>query len=79
MNPAAAFYLTVEGVKTVKYFLKAFQVMGIVSNWAAAAMVDGKVTATEGLGLLQQLSGVLGLRMEWDIDDDNNPFIPPKG
>lgn len=60
----------------MKYFLKAFQVMGIVSNWAAAAMMDGKVTASEGLQLLQALSGTLGLRMEWDIDAKNNPFIP---
>lgn len=61
----------------MKYFLKAFQVMGIVSNWAAGAMVDGKVTASEGLALLQMLSGVLGLKMEWDIDEENNPFIQP--
>lgn len=46
-----------------------FQFFGIISSWAVKALEDGKVTAQEGLELVIALSGLLGVRTEFDIND----------
>jgi len=55
------------GARTVKYFIKAMQVMSIVSAWSVQAMTDGKVTGKEAYDLISQLAPVLGIKLEWDV------------
>ena len=51
------------------WFFKAFQVMGIVSNWSVKAMADGKVTLQEAFDLVQELGHVLGFKVEIDLPE----------
>lgn len=43
------------------YFFKALRVMGIVTDWASKALVDGKVTLTEAVDLAERIAEVLGI------------------
>ena len=49
------------------YFFKALRVMGVVSEWSAKALEDGKVTAKEGAELGIALAAVLDLPTEIEI------------
>lgn len=62
----------------MKYFFTALQVMGIVSNWSAAAMADGRITADEAGALVKQLAAALGLPLGFDVDTvfADRPHIP---
>lgn len=46
---------------------KAFQIFGILSEWATRALADGKVTLTEAISLVTQLCAVLGIVPELDL------------
>lgn len=58
----------------MRYFIKAMQIMTIVSAWSAQALEDGRVTADEAYDLLKQVLGVLEIPMSFkviDVDDDD--------
>ena len=46
------------------YFLKALRVFGIVSEWSAKALEDGKVTAEEAADLGVKIAKALDLPTE---------------
>ncbi len=46
---------------------KIFQIFGIVSSWATAALADGKVTLNEAADLAIKIAGILGVAIELDI------------
>jgi len=50
-------------------FFKALQLMGIVSEWSAKALEDGKVTLPEATDLAEKVCGVLGIPLELDVSD----------
>jgi len=37
----------------MRYFMKALQIMGLVSTWSVTALEDGKVTVSEGTALIE--------------------------
>lgn len=41
--------------------------MGIVTEWSATALADGRVTATEACDLATRLAKVLGIPCEIDL------------
>lgn len=45
----------------MSYFFKALRVMGIVTDWAAKALVDGKVTLPEAVDLAERVAEALGI------------------
>ena len=45
----------------MSYFFKALRVMGIVTDWAAKALVDGKVTLNEAVDLAERVAEALGV------------------
>lgn len=51
----------------VGYFLQALQIMGIVSQWAVAALEDEIVTMTEGAQLIEDICRILGVKAELNI------------
>ncbi|MBA7666797.1 hypothetical protein ES703_74879 [subsurface metagenome] len=51
-----------------------FQFFGVISSWASKALEDGKVTALEGFELLVSLATVLGIPLDFKVDD----FFPPE-
>ena len=59
--------VAIEGAKAVKYFMKAFQVMSVVSTWAAQSLVDGKISLREALSLVEQLAPILGVPVAIDL------------
>ena len=46
-----------------------FQFFGVISKWAVKALEDGKVTAAEGLELVDSLAGLLGVKAEFNVSD----------
>ena len=48
-------------------FWRIFSLFTIVSNWAASALADGKVTLDEALELVSMLAQALGVRTEFEI------------
>lgn len=48
---------------------KIFQIFGIVSNWAAKALADGKITLEEAMELATLIAGILGVRMEVEVPE----------
>ncbi|MBA7494466.1 hypothetical protein ES702_05042 [subsurface metagenome] len=53
-----------------------FQFFGVISKWAVKALEDGKVTAAEGLELVDSLAGLLGVRPEFNVSDYLTPPSP---
>ena len=51
----------------MNYFFKALRVMGIVTDWASQALVDGKVTLKEAVDLAERIAGVLGIETDIKI------------
>ncbi|MBA7571309.1 hypothetical protein ES708_13068 [subsurface metagenome] len=49
------------------YFFKALRIMGVVSEWSAKALEDGKITAKEGMELVVELAKVLDLPTDIEI------------
>ncbi len=49
------------------YFLKALQIMGVVSGWSVKALEDGRVTMKEGIELVQEICKILGVPTEIDL------------
>ena len=49
------------------YFLKVLRIFGIVSEWSAKALEDGKVTAMEAADLGIKIAGALDLPTEIDL------------
>lgn len=49
------------------YFFKALRIMGVVSEWSAKALEDGKITAEEGMELVVELAKVLDLPTDIEI------------
>lgn len=45
-----------------------FQIFRIVSVWSEKALADGKVTLVEAVALAVSLAGLLGVRIEIDMD-----------
>ena len=59
-----------EGIYIMKgfsYFIKALQIMGIVSGWSVKALEDGKITMAEGYKLLFELCEALGVDTEIEV------------
>jgi hypothetical protein len=48
-------------------FFKALRLFGIVSEWSAKALMDGKITSAEAFDLITKLAGILGIPTEIDI------------
>ena len=48
-------------------FFKALRLFGVVSEWSARALMDGKVTAVEGVELITEVCKILGVPTEIDI------------
>ena len=46
---------------------KIFQIFGIVSNWAAKALADGKITLEEAVELATLIAGILGVKIEIEV------------
>jgi len=63
---------------------KIFQIFGIVSNWAAIALADGKITLKEAVQLAMKIAEILGVEIEIDIPESVmtgasvDPGIPGK-
>ena len=49
------------------YFFKALRVMGVIAEWSAKALEDGKITAKEGMELVVELAKVLDLPPDIEI------------
>jgi len=49
------------------YFFKALRVMGIVTDWASKALVDGKVTLKEAVDLAERIGEALGIPTDIQI------------
>jgi hypothetical protein len=47
-----------------------FQFFGAISSWAVKALEDGKVTAEEGLELVETLAGIIGVPLELNVPDE---------
>ena len=43
----------------MRYFMKALQIMGLVSTWSVTALEDGKVTVSEGTALIEGICKIL--------------------
>lgn len=54
----------------IRSFLKAFRVMSYVSDWAAKALEDDKVTAQEMMDLGMGLCEILGVKAEITVVDE---------
>ena len=48
---------------------KIFAIFGVVSMWAKKAFADGKISVKEGIELVVELAGVLGIPLEWDVPE----------
>jgi len=48
---------------------KIFQIFGIVSNWAATALADGKITLEEAVQLAIAIAQILGVKIEIDVPE----------
>lgn len=48
---------------------KGFQVLSFASSWSQQALLDGKVTAKEALGLAEGICGIIGVKLEIDVAD----------
>lgn len=48
---------------------KIFQIFGIVSNWAAKALADGKITLEEAVDLAMKIADILGVKIELEVPD----------
>jgi len=51
----------------MKYFLRALQIMGTVSEWSVQALEDRKVTLAEAVDLAQRICKILGVEAELDV------------
>jgi len=51
----------------MRYFMKALQIMGLVSTWSVTALEDGKVTVSEGTALIEGICKILDVPVEFDI------------
>ncbi|MBA7495638.1 hypothetical protein ES702_06227 [subsurface metagenome] len=51
----------------MNYFLKALRIAGIVTDWAAKALVDGKISAQEAVDLAVRIADALGIPCEVDL------------
>lgn len=51
----------------MRNFLKALQIMGLISSWSVTALEDGKVTAKEALELIEGACSILGVPLELDL------------
>lgn len=50
-------------------FWKILTIFNIVSNWAAQALADKKITREEAYALVEQLAAALGVPTELDLTD----------
>ena len=48
-------------------FFKALRLFGVVSEWSAQALMDGKITSTEAFDLVTKIADILGIPTEIDI------------
>lgn len=48
---------------------KIFQIFGIVSNWAASALADGKITLEEAVKLATLIAEILGVKIEIEVPE----------
>lgn len=46
------------------YFFKALRIMGIVTDWAAKALVDGKISLPEAADLAERIGEALGIPVD---------------
>jgi hypothetical protein len=46
---------------------KIFQIFGIVSNWAAKALADNKITLEEAVQLATLIAAILGVKIEIEV------------
>lgn len=51
----------------MKYFFKALRLMGVVSEWSAVALEDGKITAVEGSKLVIEIAKILDVPTEIEV------------
>lgn len=51
------------------YFFRALRIMGIVTDWSAKALDDGKITLVEATDLAQRLADALGIPTELVIPE----------
>jgi len=58
--------------------LMIFQFITIIGAWAAKALEDGKITAEEGLELVQQLALIIGVPLELEVPNEVKEAVTPK-
>ena len=51
----------------MKYFLKAMQIMAVVSQWCEQALMDGVVTIDELVTLGKGVCDILGVELKLDL------------
>lgn len=54
----------------MRNFLKALQIMSLISTWSVTALEDGKVTMKEGTELIEGACSILGVPLELDLTDE---------
>ena len=47
--------------------LMIFSFVFVIAKWAKTALEDGKISAQEGLELIQELAKIIGVPLEFDI------------
>lgn len=50
--------------------LMIFSFVTVIGAWAAKALEDGKITADEGLELIEKLAGLLGVPLELNVSEE---------
>jgi len=51
----------------VKHALRLLKIVGIIGAWSEKALEDGKITMAEGVRLLENLAGLLGIKLDLDF------------
>jgi len=51
----------------MQHALRLLKIVGIIGAWSEKALEDGKITMTEGVRLLENLAGLLGIKLDLDF------------
>ncbi len=53
----------------MSYFFRLIRIMGIVTEWSAKALADGKITLEEAVELAVRIAEVLGIPTEIEVPE----------
>ena len=51
----------------MQHALRLLKIVGIIGAWSEKALEDGKITMAEGVRLLENLAGLLGIKLDLDF------------